>query len=110
GSGPTTGNANRDFGSPAYYPELFRQAYFLQDRWRVTEALTLTLGLRYENFGTPINSLRTAAFTGLFNIAQVNFPGPYSEPSQVKADNNNLAPTVGIAYPPSGGSGLFGRL
>ncbi|HEY7184790.1 MAG TPA: TonB-dependent receptor, partial [Blastocatellia bacterium] len=29
------GSANRDFGSPAYYPELFRQAYFFQDRWRV---------------------------------------------------------------------------
>jgi len=110
GSGPTTGNANRDFGSPAYYPELFRQAYFFQDRWRATEALTLTLGLRYENFGTPINSLRTAAFTGLFNIDPVTFTGPYSEPSQVKADNNNFAPTIGIAYSPSARGGVLGRL
>ncbi len=28
------GGATRDFGSPLYYPELFRQAYFFQDRWR----------------------------------------------------------------------------
>src|SRR5262245_35871052 len=62
GSGPSTGSANRDFGSPRYYPELFRQAYFIQDRWRATDSLTLTLGLRYENFGNPINTLRTAAF------------------------------------------------
>jgi len=52
------GSANRDFGSPAYYPELFRQAYFFQDRWRVNEALTLTLGVRYENFGNHTRSHR----------------------------------------------------
>ncbi|MGH9843678.1 MAG: TonB-dependent receptor domain-containing protein, partial [Blastocatellia bacterium] len=95
------GSANRDFGSPRYYPELFRQAYFLQDRWRASEALTLTLGVRYENFGNPANSVRTSAFTGLFNVDPVTLQGPYTQPSKAKADNNNWAPTLGIAYSPS---------
>ena len=110
GAGPGTGSANRDFGSPGYYPELFRQAYFFQDRWRVNEALTLTLGVRYENFGNPINSIRTAAFTGLFNVNPVTLQGPYSQPSKVANDNNNWAPTIGIAYSPSFTSGVLGRV
>lgn len=102
------GSANRDFGSPRYYPELFRQAYFFQDRWRFNEALTLTLGVRYENFGNPVNSVRTAAFTGLFNVDPVTLQGPYSQPSRAAADNNNWAPTLGVAYSPSFKSGVLG--
>ncbi len=104
------GSANRDFGSPRYYPELFRQAYFFQDRWRMNEALTLTLGVRYENFGNPVNSIRTAAFTGLFNVDPVTLQGPYTQPSKAAADNNNWAPTIGIAYSPSFKSGAMGFL
>jgi hypothetical protein len=106
----SAGSANRTFGSPLYYPELFRQAYFAQDRWRVNEALTLTLGVRYENFGNPINSISTAAFTGLFNVDPVTFQGPYSQPSKVEADNNNFAPTIGIAYSPAFERGPLGSL
>ncbi len=110
GTGPAGGSANRDFGSPRYYPELFRQAYFFQDRWRYSDALTLTLGVRYENFGNPINSIRTAAFTGLFNVDPVTLQGPYLQPSKVADDNNNLAPTIGIAWSPSFQSGVLGYL
>ncbi|MDX2032449.1 MAG: carboxypeptidase regulatory-like domain-containing protein, partial [Blastocatellia bacterium] len=110
GAGPGGGSANRDFGSPGYYPELFRQAYFFQDRWRVNDSLTLTLGGRYENFGNPVNSIRTAAFTGLFNVDPVTLQGPYSQPSKVRDDNNNWAPTIGIAYTPSFKSGVLGWL
>lgn len=105
-----SGSAARDFGSPVYYPEMFRQAYFFQDRWRVTDALTLTLGLRYENFGTPINSVGTSAFTGLFNVDPVTRTGPFSQPNKVKSDNNNFGPTIGIAYAPSFSSGVLGAL
>jgi outer membrane receptor protein involved in Fe transport len=110
GSGPATGSANRDFGSPRYYPFLFRQAYFAQDRWRASEAFTLTLGLRYENFGNPINTLRTAAYAGLFNIDPVTLDGPYSQPSKVKNDNNNFSPTIGIAWSPKFSNGWLGAL
>lgn len=106
----SSGSANRTFGDPAYYPELFRQAYFFQDRWRVSDLLTLTLGVRYENFGNPVNSLRTAAFTGLFNVDPVTLQGPYTQPSKAAADNNNIAPTIGVAFSPSFQSGALGAI
>lgn len=108
--GGSAGSATRDFGSPAYYPELTRQAYFFQDRWRITRDLTLTLGFRYEDFGTPMNSLTKPAFSGLFNIDPVTFDGPYSKPNSVKRDRNNWSPIVGIAYSPSVSGGWMATL
>ena len=105
-----TGNASRDFGSAVYFPSLYRTAVFFQDRWKATEALTLTLGLRYENFGTPFNTLRTPAFTGLFNVDPVTLTGPFSQPNKVAADNNNFSPSIGIAYSPSYEGGFLGGL
>jgi hypothetical protein len=104
------GGTQRDFGSPRYYPFLTRQAYFAQDRWRVTPALTLTLGLRYENFGNAINTLHTAAFTGIFNVDPVTLTGPFSQPNKVESDNNNFAPTFGLAYSPAFENGFMARL
>jgi outer membrane receptor protein involved in Fe transport len=108
--GGAGGGAARDFGTGIYHPQLTRIALFVQDRWRVSEALTLTLGLRYENFGTPFNSLRTPAFTGLFNVDPVTRTGPFSEPNNVNHDNNNFGPSIGFAYAPSATGGLVGRL
>lgn len=108
--GGTTGAATRDIGSPRYFPQLYRVALFFQDRWKTTENLTLTLGVRYENFGTPFNSLRTPAFTGLFNIDPATRTGPFSQPNSVHHDQNNFAPTFGIAYSPAFESGFMNRL
>jgi Carboxypeptidase regulatory-like domain/TonB-dependent Receptor Plug Domain len=109
--GGSSGTAARDFGSAIYFPSLFRTAVFAQDRWKASEALTITYGLRYERFGTPFNTLRTPAFTGLFNINNSNITtGPYSLPNQVPPDNNNFAPSLGVAYSPSYSKGLLGRL
>ncbi len=110
GSGLSTGSADRDFGSAAYYPKLFRQQYFAQDRWRVSSALTVSLGVRYEYFGTPLDSIRTPAYTGLFNIDPVTFTGPFSQPDKVSGDKNNFAPSIGIAYAPSFTGGIAGWL
>lgn len=106
----TSGSARIDFGSPAYYPFLKRQAYFFQDRWRASESLTLTLGLRYENFGNPINTLRTSVFSGLFNVNPTTLAGPYQEPNRADNDNNNFSPVLGIAYSPMYSSGWKGWL
>ncbi len=108
--GGATGIAQRDFGSALYYPELTRHQYFIQDRWRAMPSLTLTLGLRYENHGTPANSVNKASFSGLFNVDPVNFTGPFSEFTKVGADNNNWAPTFGVAYSPAAHDGLLGRI
>lgn len=111
GGGPgQTFNVQRAFGNQEYYPSFFRQSYFVQDRWKVSQELTVTLGLRYEFFGNPINTLKTPAFTGLFNVDPNTLKGPYSEPNSVKSDTNNFSPTVGIAYTPSFKDGFFGTL
>ena len=65
-------------------------------------------GVRYENFGNPVNSVVTAAFTGLFNVDPVTLQGPYTQPSEAATDNNNFAPTIGVAFSPSFKSGLLG--
>jgi len=108
--GGSNASAARDFGSAIYFPSLHRIAGFFQDRWKVTPSLTLTLGLRYENFGTPFNTLRTPAYTGLFNVDPVTLAGPYDDPNQVASDNNNFSPTFGFAWSPSYESGVLGRL
>ncbi len=108
--GGTNGGATRTFGSPANYPRVFRQAYFLQDRWKPTPNLTLTLGVRYDYFGVPMNALPYAAFSGLYNVDPVSLDGPYRRPSQVKADRNNWSPTLGIAWSPAFKDGLLGKL
>lgn len=108
--GASGGSTQRDFGSAVYFPSLYRIAVFAQDRWRATDSLTFTYGLRYENFGTPFNTLRTPAFTGLFNINPVTLTGPFSEPNDVFSDNNNLAPTLGLAYSPSFTEGVLGSV
>jgi len=102
-SGPS-GSTNRNFGEPVYYPNLFRHSYFFQDMWRVSPALSLTLGLRYENFGQPANSaFDFPAFAG-FDPAQ------FLVPNKVNPDNNNFGPSVGFAWTPSFKSGPFGFL
>jgi hypothetical protein len=100
--GGSGGSLNRQFGSSVYHPNLFRQSYFFQDSWKSTQSLTLNLGLRYENFGTPVNTFTVAAFT---NYDPVNFAAPHKVPG----DNNNFAPSVGFAWNPKG-SNLLERL
>ncbi len=106
--GGSGGSVNRVFGDPVYNPTLHRIATFVQDRWKATDNLTLTMGVRYENFGTPFNKLRTPAFTGLFNVDPVTRTGAFSQANQVAKDNNNFAPSVGFAYSPSFESGIGG--
>ena len=106
--GGSNATASRDFGSAIYFPSLHRIAAFFQDRWKASQSLTLTLGLRYENFGTPFNTLRTPAFSGLFNVDPVTLEGPYDDPNKVASDNNNFSPTFGFAWSPSYSGGFLG--
>ena len=100
------GSANINFGQAFYEPNLFRQSYFFQDTWKTTNNLTLTLGLRYEDFGQPANeAFQFPAFAG-FDPAQ------FLVPNQVNRDRNNFGPIVGFAYTPDFGGplgSLFGE-
>jgi len=104
------GAAARAFGTPFYYPSLFRQSYFFQDRWRASQSVTLSLGLRYEYFGLPMNVVLNPVYSGLNNVNPATGDSPLLHPNKVAADRNNWGPTLGIAYSPNFDSGLLGRL
>lgn len=100
-SGPA-GSANINFGQPEYDPSLFRQSYFIQDTWKATQSLTLTLGVRYEDFGQPANNaFKFPAFAGFD-------PANFLVPNKVKRDRNNFGPILGLAFSPSFDKGVMG--
>jgi len=88
------------FGNPVDYPNAFQQAYFVNDSWRVKPNLTLNLGLRYENYGTPSNVVPFPAFAG--------FDAPFDAVAKQKSDNNNFAPRFSFAYTPRFARSIFG--
>jgi outer membrane receptor protein involved in Fe transport len=63
-SGRGQGGASIQFGSPVIFPNAFYQNYFINDTWRVKDNLTINVGLRYENYGTPFNAISFPAFAG----------------------------------------------
>lgn len=96
-------NANKNFGDPIYHPNLNRVSLFLQDTWKVSQELTLTLGLRYENFGQPANAA--------FGFPAINLdPATFLTPNTVATDKNNLGPVIGFAWAPRFKSGVLGVL
>jgi hypothetical protein len=78
---------------------------FLNDDWKVTRKLSLTLGLRYEYFGphTDSNNRGTNLIPGPGTFSEglaagrVDFVKQFYSPSK-----NNLAPRFGFAYDPTG--------
>jgi hypothetical protein len=100
-SGRGTGGAAIQFGSPVIVPNAFYQNYFAEDSWRVKPNLTFTLGLRYENYGTPFNAIPFPAFAG--------FDKPVDAVARQERDNNNFAPRFSFAYSPHFWKSLLGE-
>jgi hypothetical protein len=89
--GPTTGRRWK-----AYRP-------FVQDDWRITNNITLNLGLAW-NLTTPISEVdnRQADFnpaTGLFLVPGVNGVGKWAG---IQFDKDALEPRIGVAWKPLG--------
>ena len=88
------------FSAPVFLAKQLQQFYFVQDDWRVSQSLTLNLGLRYETADIPFG------FFGTTNPQQ----NAALIPNPVERDNNNFAPVIGFAYSPRfEGDGLLSR-
>lgn len=116
-------------GSIAQVPAVAQQStyygLFVQDDWRITNSLTLNLGLRYD-YESPrtdrYNQLTNFDFNGAvpLNAPGLNLRGALAFPGtdgssrlQANPDRNNIAPRFGFAYKAGqrtvlrGGYGLF---
>ncbi len=74
--------------------------FYVQDVYKATAKLTLTLGLRYENFiGWPWTEVGDRMYQFVPAKQDVVRVGTEGIPrSGVRADNNNFSPRVGLAY------------
>jgi hypothetical protein len=111
-------------GQPGFVPfntRSFENSLFVQDDWRVSDRLTLNLGLRWDVF-TPYyekddrlaNFIPTFGANGQITGGQLVLAGQGDTPrSTVDTDWNNFGPRVGFAYQLDdktvlrGGWGLF---
>lgn len=110
--GGPSGSANKVFGSPVTKPFVTSYAPYVQDTWRIKTNFTLDLGMRYEYWGVPENTLLFPAVNisggvGLPGFDLTTFPNQYA--TQEKSDSNNFAPRVGLAYTPRFMSRVFGH-
>lgn len=90
-----------NFGNSEIQPFVGIYAPYVQDTWHVKSNLTVTLGLRYEYWGTvgnilPFPTINTQQFT--FGLAGAVFPNYLATKQQ--GDKNNFAPRIGFAYTP----------
>lgn len=93
---PSFGFHGRRFGSPDLRDH--QTSFFLQDDWKLTDRLTLNLGLRYE-YVTPFFSPHNEI--SMFDMTQQKLliagQGGVSR-YIVSPDKNNWAPRIGLAY------------
>ena len=111
-----------------YTPQLYGassrfNSVFVEDNWKVTERLTLTAGIRYDNFGNPVPYGSTAQpFVPMFPGSGSTFQEQalattthITKQAFTSAQDLNFMPRVGFAYTPfndrltlfHGGIGLY---
>src|SRR5688572_25625884 len=106
----TRANINKDLPGTALvlHNDWHDFFFFGQDEWRITPHFTLTLGLRYENPGQPIQDL--VEFNEPVVAAAGNDPRFILQPVPGR-DTNNWQPRVGFNWnPQTRDSGVIGWL
>jgi carboxypeptidase family protein/TonB-dependent receptor-like protein len=92
----------------------FQQYYFFQDDWKLRRNLTLNLGVRYENFGQPINTLNKTTLERESNPDTAFYNTSVPLESRIvpfsPVDKDNFAPRIGFAYSPGFSEGLLKKL
>jgi hypothetical protein len=92
----------QQFTGPGFYPALrqTRLFGFGQDTWRITPKLTLTFGLRYENYLPQVGAQPGSAATFDPATGEVVVAGIGGVPRNmgIKPYNLGFAPRLGIAY------------
>jgi hypothetical protein len=94
------------------------QAYYLNDEWKLTPALTLTLGVRYDYFQRWRQDDDKIIDIYQNGFLLTGFVGPKDSPygrSLLAPDKNNFSPRVGFAWRPKvlgdtvlrGGYGIY---
>jgi Carboxypeptidase regulatory-like domain/TonB-dependent Receptor Plug Domain len=101
--------AQRQAGLPSMNMRQTAFDAFVQDDWRISNHLTVNVGLRYE-FKTSLHDVKKV-LTNLDFIdgqpwAYVGGQAGYPE-GLAFADKNNLAPRFGLAYAPGSGKNVF---
>jgi len=109
------GSAYRDGQKGSFGMRWTEFSAYAMDDFRVSDKLTLNLGVRYDLFTPPIEQQNRLAN---FDFAAGRFVSPQqqgvSRSGNVKTDHNNFAPRIGFAWTPRndktvvrGGFGIF---
>lgn len=89
------------FDLPSSQLHYYQFGGYLQDNYKVTRALTLNLGVRYDYFTVP-KEAESRLFTRGIDPARPQLGegfGPYRSPNNLyNADYNNIQPRVGFAW------------
>ena len=88
-------------GQPPFVFQDFQYGGYIQDDWRLTNRLTLNLGVRYDHFTVPTETANRFFNRGIDPAAPQLGPGfgPYLPSSAIyNADYKPAQPRVGFAY------------
>ena len=97
-------------GVPISAARQWRSAFYFQDDWKVTQNLTLNLGVRYDLIGLP-HELNGISRTLRFDLDPVHpplYPEPGKQGDLWLNEYWHVAPRVGFAYRVNNGTAIRG--
>jgi hypothetical protein len=94
--GPS-GSAQRQFGNPCVDPHSWHSGVFAQDDIKILPTFTFNLGIRWDYFTDPSNSLK---FPAINPSSAATLYGPIDAVYKIADNKHSIAPRVGFAYTP----------